>query len=464
MSTIEAVARRTAGEIALAYRTGEADPVAITEHFLERIAAAKSENIYIHPTPERARGEARAAMERLREGRPLSPLDGVPIAWKDLFDIAGAPTTAGSTLFRDSSAKTVDAPSVANAAAAGMVSLGKLNLTEFAYSGLGLNPHYGTPRNPNAPDVPRSPGGSSSGSGAAVAAHLAPCAVGSDTGGSVRIPASFNGVVGLKTSEGRIEKVGMVPLSRTLDTVGPLARSVSDCVMLDMILRGAVAAEPVRVPVNGRRFVAATNIVLDEAETAVIDNYEAALERMEKAGAEVERRPIVALDIVSDMTAQYGSLTAAEAYAEYHKLVDGSQCQMIDRRVVHRIVQGRAMSARDILSIQSIRAAAIERLDEELGDALLLMPTTPTTAPEVEPLEADDDYFHKVNLKTLRNTMLGNMLRLCGLALPNGRDANGMPTSILLSGQWGQDVEVMSVGLEMERLLSDMFDPTWWRL
>lgn len=463
MEDIDAIVRRTAGEIALAYRNGETDPVDVTEYFLERIDDAKEDRIFIAVMHDRARQEARAAAERFRKGRPLSSLDGVPIAWKDLFDTAGAATTAGSALYRDAPPKRQDAFCVANAAAAGMVTLGKLNLTEFAYSGLGLNPHYGTPVNPNDRRVARSPGGSSSGSGAAVAAGLAPCSVGTDTGGSVRIPASLNGVVGLKSSEGRIDKNGMVPLSRTLDTIGPLGRSVADCVMLDMVLRGAPATEARRADLSECRFVAATNIVLDEAEQAVLDNYDAALERLEKAGAQVERRPVEALEMASHMTARHGSLVAAEAYHEYHELVDGPDGDKIDRRVTHRILQGKAMSAHDLQSIQTERAAAIARLEQELADAFLLMPTTATTAPEVAPLEADDELFHRVNLRTLRNTMLGNMLRLCGVALPTGRDGSGLPTSILISGLYGQDVRLMSAGLEIERLLGDLFEPTWVR-
>lgn len=461
MSKIEALARRTAGEIALAYRNGEADPVAVTEHFLGRIDEAEADRIFITVMGDRAREEARAAAKRLREGRPLSPLDGVPIAWKDLFDTRGAPTTAGSSLYRDAPPKTRDCPSVANAAAAGLVTLGKLNMTEFAYSGLGLNPHFGTPRNPNDRRVARAPGGSSSGSGTAVAAGLAPCAIGSDTGGSVRIPASLNGIVGLKTSEGRINKDGMVPLSRTLDTVGPLGRSVADCVLLDMILRGAPMTEVVRSDLDGVEFVAATNLVLDAADSAVVENYEAALAQLERAGAKVTRRRVDALDMASRMTSRHGSLTSAEAYNAFHGLVDGPDGTKIDRRVVHRIMQGKAMSAHDLLSIQCEREESIRRLEADLGEAFLLMPTTPVTAPEVAPLEADDELFHKVNLHVLRNTMLGNMLRLCGIALPTGRDANGLPTSILVSGPHGHDVRLMSVGLEIERQLRDAFEPTW---
>jgi aspartyl-tRNA(Asn)/glutamyl-tRNA(Gln) amidotransferase subunit A len=245
VSNIEDIADRTAAGIALAYRSGEAGPVELTECVLERIARSKGDNIFITVSAARARAEARKAEGRYEVGAPLSPLDGVPIAWKDLFDVAGTPTTAGTKIFAGGPAKTADLACVANAAAAGMVSVGKLNLSELAYSGLGLNPHYGTPVNPNDRKTLRSPGGSSSGCGAAVAGRLVPCAIGSDTGGSVRIPAAFNGIVGYKTSTGRIDANGLVPLARSYDTIGPLARSVEDCILLDMALRGAVTT-PVR--------------------------------------------------------------------------------------------------------------------------------------------------------------------------------------------------------------------------
>ena len=192
----------------------------------------------------------------------------MPIGWKDIFDVAGAPTTAGSKLFSGNPAKTVDMACVANAAAAGMVAIGKLNMTELAYSGIGLNPHYGTPLNPNDRATPRAPGGSSSGCGVAVAARLVPCAVGSDTGGSVRIPAAFNGVVGYKTSHGRIDATGLVPLARSYDTIGPLARSVEDCILLDMAMRGAVTTPVRRADLKSLTVVAPRNVVFDDAQPA----------------------------------------------------------------------------------------------------------------------------------------------------------------------------------------------------
>jgi aspartyl-tRNA(Asn)/glutamyl-tRNA(Gln) amidotransferase subunit A len=461
LSDTEDIVDQTAVEIGLAYRAGTSDPVAVTRCLLDRIEDAWADNAFIAVTRERALAEAQEAASRYRNKRPLSALDGVPIAWKDNIDVAGARSTAGSALRRASEIAETDAPCVANVAAAGMICLGKLNMTEFAYSGLGLNPHFGTPVNPNDQKVHRSPGGSSSGSGAAVAAGLVPCSVGTDTGGSVRIPAAYNGVVGFKTSEGRIETDTMVPLSRTLDTIGPLGRSVTDCALLDMVLRGAVAIEAVRADIADLNIVVATNIVLDEASPDVLENLEASLAVLERAGANVSRRHVKALDEATEITARHGSLTAAEAYHEYHEIIDSGEAKKIDARVVHRIAQGKKMSAHDLLSIQNGRRKAIANLRSELSDALLVMPTTPITAPEVAPLEADQELFHEINLRTLRNTMLGNTLRLCGLAIPNGRDRDNLPTSILFSGVYGDDVRLLSFGLEIERILTGSFEPTW---
>ena len=273
MSNVERIANRTAAGIALAYRSGEAGPVAIVECLLSRIAKAKPDKIFITICEKRALSEARAAEARYREGRPLSPLDGVPFAWKDIFDVAETPTTAGSVLRKDAPPKKTDMPCVANAVAAGTVTLGKLNLTEFAYSGLGLNPHFGTAFNPNDRKTPRSPGGSSSGSGAAVASRLTPIAIGSDTGGSVRVPSSYNGVVGFKTSTGRIDKTGIAPLSRTLDTIGPLAHSVEDCVLADMALRGAVTTSVRRADLRSVKLFVPTNVILDDADASVVESF-----------------------------------------------------------------------------------------------------------------------------------------------------------------------------------------------
>ena len=223
-------------QISREFMEGSVSPLEVTELCLEK-AFEQSSPIYIKITQERALSEARASTKRWEIKSPLSRLDGVPIAWKDLIDMQGEVSRAASILFKDAKPAPSDAPLVSKASAAGMVSIGRLNMTELAYSGVGFNPHYGTPKNICSNEVHYVPGGSSSGSGVAVGGNFVPIAIGSDTGGSVRVPAALNGVVGYKSSEGRYETKGVIPLSRTFDTIGPLAKSVSDCIEIDKIFR-----------------------------------------------------------------------------------------------------------------------------------------------------------------------------------------------------------------------------------
>jgi aspartyl-tRNA(Asn)/glutamyl-tRNA(Gln) amidotransferase subunit A len=350
--------------------------------------------------------------------------------------------------------KNADAPLAANAARAGMVTMGKLNMTELAYSALGLNPHFGTPNNRNNKAPRRAPGGSSSGSAVAVAAKLLPIAIGSDTGGSVRIPSSFNGVVGYKTSPGRIDTSGVVPLAATYDTIGPIARSVEDCILSDRAMRGAISAELLRADLGEVELVVPTNVVFDGTQEAVTANFERSIAALAGAGVTIRRERLEVLDRLLEMNAKYGTLTAAEAYHEFHKLVDGEKAAQIDRRVVKRILDGKRMSANDLISIQRGRRQLIAELNRHLRGALMAWPTTAITAPEIEPIEKDDDTFHRTNLLTLRNTMPGNILDLCGVALPNGHDAAGMPTSTLISSTKDDDERLLGVAVEVERVLA----------
>src|ERR1700723_2211945 len=288
---IDDLEKQSAAEIGRRIAKGRLDPVEVAEFFLGRIERDRDNPSFIVVTRERALKEAAASRARHREGRSAGSLDGVPIAWKDLVDMVGERTTAGSALYADSLPKEKDAPIVTNLAAAGMVALGKTNLSEFAFSALGLNPHFGTPRNPRDPATPRVAGGSSSGAAVAVAGGLAPCAIGSDTGGSIRAPASFCGIVGFKTSEGRIDKQGVFPLSRTLDTIGPMAHTVEDCVLIDMALRGQSTTPLHPTDIGGIEFVVPDKSGIDDAEAAVAANLETTMKRLAAAGAKVASRP-----------------------------------------------------------------------------------------------------------------------------------------------------------------------------
>lgn len=452
--SLEALADGSAAEIGRALAAGRADPVDLTELLLARIGADASPT-FITVTAARARAEAAASSERLRAGRPFSPLDGVPIAWKDLVDMAGEATTVASALHRDDAPAAADAPVVANAARAGMVSLGKLNLAEFAYSALGQNPHFGTPHNPNA-EAPHAPGGSSSGSGVAVAAGLAPCALGSDTGGSVRIPASFCGVVGFKTSVGRVPTAGGFVLSRSQDTFGPLARSAEDCALLDGVLRGAPQDVVSPAALGGLTLFAPEGFVMEDLDDAVGAAFEASLSRLSAAGARIRRGPLPALDEAAVMLGELGTILAADAFVEHRAVMDGPEADRLDPRVRARIEIGRRMSAADLTELLRQRAkgraeiAAV--LNGGLDGALLAMPTTPGAAPAMADFDdgTDSEAFRRCNLRAVRNTSLGSFYDLPGLAIPNGRDGRGLPTSFLLCALQGDDDRVLRAGLSAE--------------
>ncbi|HEY3623587.1 MAG TPA: amidase family protein [Roseiarcus sp.] len=449
----ENLEKQSAAEIGRLTAKGSLDPVEVAEFFLDRIERDRENPSFILVTRARALGEAAASRKRHREGRAASPLDGVPVAWKDLVDMAGERTTAGSALYAEAPPKEKDAPIVTNLSAAGLVALGKTNLSEFAFSALGLNPHFGTPRNPRDPATPRIAGGSSSGAAVAVAGGLSPCAIGSDTGGSIRAPASFCGIVGFKTSEGRIDKQGVFPLSRTLDTIGPLAHTVEDCVLIDMALRGQSSNSVRPIDLSGVEFVAPDKSGIDDAEPAVAANLETALKRLAGAGAKVTSRPIPQIGAMRALSAKYGSFVAIEAYAEHRAIFDSADAQRMDRRVVKRALGGR-VPERDVLNLQRGREELIAALTDELKGALLVLPATPMTAPAIDALERDDELFRVTNLGAIHYTFLGNLFRMCGLALPSGADAAGLPTGVQFLAPGGDDDRLLSIGLSMESALS----------
>jgi aspartyl-tRNA(Asn)/glutamyl-tRNA(Gln) amidotransferase subunit A len=450
---IDNLEKLSAAEVGRLIARGRLDPVEVAEFFLGRIERDRDNPSFIVVTRKRALEEAEASRKRHREGRAAGPLDGAPIAWKDLVDMAGERTTVGSALYAESPAKEKDAPIVTNLAAAGMVALGKTNLSEFAFSALGLNPHFGTPRNPRDPATPRVAGGSSSGAAVAVAGGLAPCAIGSDTGGSIRAPASFCGIVGFKTSEGRIDKQGVFPLSRTLDTIGPLAHTVEDCVLIDMALRGQSSTSVRPINLSGVEFVVPDSTGLDDAEPAVASNLYEVMKRLAAAGAKVKSKAIRSITAMRSLSAQFGSMVAIEAYAEHRAILESPDARRMDQRVVRRAMGGR-VSERDATNFQRGREELIAALTDELKGAILVLPSTPMTAPAIGPLERDDELFRVTNLRAIHYTFLGNLFRMCGLALPSGTDAKGLPTGVQFLAPSGEDERLLSIGLSMESALS----------
>lgn len=438
----------SAAEIGRLLAANKGGAVQVAEHFLSRIENQTSA-VFLTVTKDRALAEARSADERLAAGRALSPLDGVPMAWKDLIDLAGERTSVASNLFKNAPVAKVDAPAVRRAAQAGMVTLGKVNLAEFAYSALGQNPHFGTPRNPNA-EEPHAPGGSSSGSGVAVAAGLVPVAIGSDTAGSVRIPASYCGVVGFKTSEGQISTDQCFALSRTQDTLGPLARSVEDCALIYHALTGQPGRAVGRARLEQLSILVPEGFVMEGLSTEVATTFQRSLERLERAGVRIRHTSIPALDTAAAMLRDLGSIVAADAFQEHRRIMDSSDAELMDPRVSARIEIGRTMSAADLVTLQRQRALGMQQIRMTLNDAFLAMPTTPDTAPLMSAFEGNDAAFVHHNMRANRNTSIGSFYDLPGLAIPNGRNAAGLPTSFLLSASSGADSLLLAAGMAVE--------------
>lgn len=443
----------TASALASDLRAGKRDPLDLLDEVFARISEVGDKAIFTETLRPRAEAEARAARERLRAGNPASLLDGVPVAWKDLFDLKGRVTTAGSVVLASNPPAAQDAALVNAGARAGLVTVGALNMTEFAFSGIGLNPHFGTPRNPNGTGPARSPGGSSSASGVVVANDIVPIAFGTDTGGSIRIPAAFNGVVGYKTSTGHYPMAGVFPLSRTLDTLGPLAHNVEDCVLADTVLRGLQAPEVQAAPVTALDFVIPDSVMLDTLSPAVAANFASAVTRLEQAGARVRRIALPELAETLDLITHRAVLVAVEALDVHRDRLHGPDAARMDARVVRRIMNAASTSAVDLAILLRERKRLIAAVAAQIGNALLICPTTPTVAMQIAPLEADQEVFFRHNGLTLRNTSLGNFLDWCGLSIPNGFDADAMPTGFLISAQHGRDKAVLSAGLAIEQIV-----------
>ena len=432
--------------LAAHYREGELDPAEVAEVFLARLAPG---DVLRLVTAGRARRQAAAAARRWRRARLLGPLDGAPIVVKDLLDTAGDVTGAGSPALFGGAPAAADAPVVARLDAAGAVFLGKSTMTELAFSGLGLNPHTGTPG--NAFDRTRVPGGSSSGSAVAVARRLAVAAVGSDTGGSVRIPAAYNGLVGLKTTDGAIPTEGAVPLSTTLDTLGPIARDAADAWALWQAMAALPTAPLPEAPAYGR-FWAPPTVWQEGLDDGVRACFDAALTVLRDAGHQVATAPLEELAELDGLYARYGSFAAHEAWALHEDLLAAHGARM-DARVVDRIRAAAARPAADYLRLGYARARLRRAVwAKAVGFDALLAPTVAIAPPAIAPLVADDAAYVTANLRVLRSTTVGNLLGAPAATVPAGLDPDGLPVGLMITTAPGEDAAALAWAGAVERL------------
>lgn len=430
-------------------RTRRVSPVDVTDAYLARIASQDPKlQSFVEVYAEDARLAARGAEATIRSGHAAGPLHGIPVALKDLIEIEGKTVTGGCEVWRERKA-TRTATLARRLMAQGMIVLGKTHTVEFAMGGWGTNSLRGTPWNPWDPQRKRTPGGSSSGSGVAVAAGLAPWAVGTDTGGSVRLPASWCGITGLKTTIGRVSTYGVLPLSPTLDTPGPMARSVEDAALLYVAMQGPDPLDRLteRLPftdpmpqlkrgVRGMRLARMPDVERQYASAEVLAAYDASLAQLERLGAELV--PVELPFLFADVAAYNLQIMAAESYAMLHELIDDEKAPL-DPHVRPRIAAGRTLTAKTYLDALRMReqmklnyAAALDGIDA------LLTPTTMTTAVPLEEVDQTKAPAHF--------TRFGNFLDLCAVALPNGMDAGGLPTSLQIVCRAYDEATALRIG------------------
>ena len=435
-------------------REGRQSAAALLATNLARANTPACEHVFLRRLDAEARAAAQASDAAAARGEPRPPLGGLAVSVKDLFDVAGVPTTAASAAMDGAPPATRDAPAVARLRAAGAALVGHTHLSEFAFSGVGINPHHGTPRNPvtHAIDgLDRIPGGSTSGGAVSVAAGAAWAALGSDTGGSLRIPAALQGLVGFKGTARRVPLGGCVPLSPSLDTAGAITRSVRDAALLDAVLSGAPLEIDAR-PLSAWRFAITPTFMQDELEPAVATAFERALATLRSAGARIEERALPALPRVAELQTQ-GGITAAEAWAWHHARL-AERGDRYDPRVALRIRRGASIAPDAYQALLDARQRWIHDMTTSMqGIDVFLSPTVPLQAPEIAPLLHSDDLFFATNARLLRNTAVVNLLDGCAISVPCERPGE-LPVGLMLWAPASRDAAVLGAAARVEAALA----------
>jgi aspartyl-tRNA(Asn)/glutamyl-tRNA(Gln) amidotransferase subunit A len=425
----------------------------LVEAALARIADAGGEGVRVFTKvhAQDARLAADTSDRLRRESIVPSPLAGLPVSIKDLFDISGDVTTAGSKILREAPPASADAAAVARLRAAGAIIIGRSNMTEFAFSGIGINPHYGTPANAYDRKTRRIPGGSSSGAAVSVTDGMAALALGTDTGGSVRIPAALCGIAGFKPTRARVPLEGVFPLSTTLDSVGPLGPTVGCCATVFQVLAGELPRPLQAAALPGLRLGVPKNYVLEDLDTEVAEAFQSAMQRLSRSGAKIVEIRVPEFDEAAKAN-RLGGILPPEAYTVHRDRL--AREREFDPRVFERILKGKSVLAADYIELLATRARLAHSFSREnyAVDALL-MPTVPRIAPPIAQLDKDADTFRLANGNMLRNTSLINFLDGCALTLPI-QPAREAPVGLMVVGFSGEDERVLSVGLAIETSLS----------
>ncbi|MBL8895518.1 MAG: amidase [Rhizobiales bacterium] len=440
-------------ELASGLASGKVTARALVEDSLARISDPQGEGkvAFLKVYTERARHLADHYDSARKAGHPVPPYAGIPFSVKDLFDEAGEVTRAGSRVLAKAAPAKRDAAAIARLKHAGFIAIGRTNMTEFAYSGVGLNPHYGTPCSPWDRKTGRIPGGSSSGAAVSVADGMVPLAIGSDTGGSCRIPAAYNGIVGYKPSTGRVPLTGVYPLSSSLDSIGPIAGSVTCCAIADSILAGIDVDLPHALPADRVRLAIPQSHLIENLEPEVERAFTRAIAALRTAGMHVVEIDYRELRDIPTINAK-GGILVAEALAHHRKQLEESG-DVYDPRVSRRILAGSQISAADLVDIVAARQKLIQHNARLMAsfDALVV-PTTPNVPPAISALARDEDYL-RLNAMSLRNTSIGNYLDQCSISLPM-QAPDEPPTGLMLMAPHGRDQHMFALALAVEAALA----------
>jgi aspartyl-tRNA(Asn)/glutamyl-tRNA(Gln) amidotransferase subunit A len=441
----------TVAQLAADLAAGRSTSRELVEQALARIGAKDGEGAraFLRVYAEAARADADHADRLRKAGVRRSPVDGLPVSLKDLFDVAGEVTRAGSRIFEGNAPAKSDAPVVARLRAAGAVFIGRTNMVEFAFGGVGLNPHYGTPKNPWDRARGRVPGGSSSGAAVAQADGMCVMALGTDTRGSIRQPAALCGIAGFKPTARRVPREGVFPLSYTLDSVGPLANTVECCAAYDAVLAGETS-ELEKLDAKGLRLMLPRSSALDELDREVQQAFEAAVTRLTKAGALVREVEVKAFDRQNEYF-KNGGFAGPESYHIHRPYLE--RLGEYDPRVGKRVVLGRDMPAADYVALGELRAAFIREVEALAApfDAIL-MPTVPCIAPTIAEASAGDEEYFRWNFRIMRNTGLVNFLDGCAATLPC-HEPDAPPVGLMVCGAAGSDRRTLAVAAAVERAL-----------
>jgi aspartyl-tRNA(Asn)/glutamyl-tRNA(Gln) amidotransferase subunit A len=443
---------RRIDELAQALADGTTTSRSLIEDCLNKITDPNGEggHTFIKVHADQARAMADATDLLRKANRAPGRYAGIPIAVKDLFDIAGEPTPAGSVVLADAPVAKTNAPVVALMLSAGFIPVGRVNMTEFAFSGLGINPHYGTPASPWDRPSRRIPGGSSSGTAVAVADGMAAAGLGTDTGGSCRIPAAFCGIVGYKPTARRVPIAGVLPLAPSLDSVGPLASSVACCAEIDAILAGERPTAPTPASLRGLRFAVPENLVLEGMDATVAATFDRALSTLSAAGAGIQTVHFADFADLPAVNAK-GGFAAAEGYA-WHRHLLASKGSAYDPRIRVRIARGEHMSAADYIDLRNARTRLIANFDgATVPYDCLLMPSVPIIAPRIADLD-DERAYNSVNMLILRNTAVANFFDRCSISLPCHREGEA-PVGLMMMGDTMGDARLFAIAAAVEAAL-----------